>query len=99
MVFAGMEGKLSLYEHGHQAKLHAIENVVQTPLNGPFDHENLLWEVIIQHIRMQQSPCLVEVTFIPTTQVLDFIVGEKGKNGGQCHFLCKKRIIHLDNDL
>jgi hypothetical protein len=31
--------------------------------------------------------------------MLDFIVGEKGKDGGWCHFLCKKRIIHLDNDL
>jgi hypothetical protein len=48
---------------------------------------------------MQQGPCFIEVIFIPTTRVLDFIVGEEGKNGGQCHFLCKKRIIHLDNDL
>jgi hypothetical protein len=31
---------------------------------------------------MQQGPHLVEVTFIPTTQVHDFIVGEKGKDGG-----------------
>jgi len=66
MVFASMEGKLHLYEHGHQAKLHTLENVVQTPLDGLFDHEDLLWEVAIQHIRMQQGPCLVEVTFIPT---------------------------------
>jgi hypothetical protein len=48
---------------------------------------------------MQQSPCLVEVAFIPTTQVLDFIASEGGKDGGQCHFLCKKCIIHLDSDL
>jgi hypothetical protein len=67
MVFVGMEGKLPLYEHGHQAKLQALENVVQTPLDGPFDHEILLWEVIIRHTRMQQGPCLVEVTLIPTT--------------------------------
>jgi len=31
--------------------------------------------------------------------VLDFIDGEEGKDGGQCHFLCKKHNIHLDNDL
>jgi hypothetical protein len=48
---------------------------------------------------MQQGPYLVEVTFIPLTRVLDFIVGEKGKDGGRCHFLCQKCIIHLDNDL
>jgi hypothetical protein len=29
-----------------------------------------------------KGPSLVEVTFIPTTQVLDFIVGEEGKDGG-----------------
>ncbi len=78
MVFAGMEGKLPLYEHGHQIELHALENVVQTPPNGPFDHEDLLWEIIIWHTRMQQGPHLVEVAFIPTIQVLDFIVGGKG---------------------
>jgi hypothetical protein len=42
MVFTSMEGKLALYEHGHQIELHALENVVQTPPNGPFDHEDLL---------------------------------------------------------
>jgi hypothetical protein len=67
---------------GHQAKLQALENVVQTPLDGPFDHEDLLWEIIIQHIRMQQGPRLVEVAFIPTTRVLDFIASEEGKDGG-----------------
>jgi hypothetical protein len=36
MVFIGMERKLPLYTHGHQAKLEALENVVQTPLDGPF---------------------------------------------------------------
>jgi hypothetical protein len=48
---------------------------------------------------MQQGPLLVEVAFIPITRMLDFIVGEGGKDGGRCHFLYKKRIIHLDNDL
>jgi hypothetical protein len=47
MVFVSMKGKLPLYEHGHQIELHALENIVQTPPNGPFDHEDLLWEVII----------------------------------------------------
>jgi hypothetical protein len=94
-----MEGKLHLYEHGHQAKLHALKNVVQTPPDEPFDHEDLLWEVVIQHTGMQQGPRFVEVTIIPTTQMHDFIVGEEGKDGGQCNFLCKKCIIHLDNDL
>ncbi len=47
MVFASMEGKLHLYEHGHQVELQALENVIQTPLDGFFDHENLLWEVVI----------------------------------------------------
>jgi hypothetical protein len=45
------------------------------------------------------SPRLVEVAFILMTRVLDFIIGEEGKNGGQCCFLCKKFTIHLDNDL
>jgi hypothetical protein len=48
---------------------------------------------------MQQGPCFVEIAFIPTTQVLDFITSEEGKDGGQCHFLYKKHIVHLDNDL
>ncbi len=78
MVFAGMEGELPLYEHGHQTELHALENVVQTPLDGPFDHEDLLWEIIIWHTRMQQGLHLVEVAFIPTIRVLDFIVGGEG---------------------
>jgi len=42
-----MERKLlHLYENGHQAKMQTLKNVVQTPPYGPFDHENLLWEVI-----------------------------------------------------
>jgi hypothetical protein len=65
MVFLGMEGKLSLYEHGHQAKLQALENAVQTPLDGPIDHEDLLWEVIIQHTRMQQGPTLLKLHSSP----------------------------------
>jgi hypothetical protein len=51
-----MEGQLPLYEHGHQVELQTLENVVQTPPNGPFDHEDLFWEVIIRHTRMQQRP-------------------------------------------
>jgi hypothetical protein len=58
-----------------------------------------LWEVVIRNTKTQQGPCLVEVAFIPTTQMLDFITSEKGKDGGQCCFLCKKHIINLDNDL
>jgi hypothetical protein len=50
--FVGMEKKLPLYEHGHQVELHALENVNQTPLNGPFDHEDLLWGIVIRHIKM-----------------------------------------------
>jgi hypothetical protein len=98
MVFVGMEGKLHLYQHGHQVELHALENVVQTLLDGPFNHEDLLWEVVIRYIRMQQGPRLVEVAFIPTIQMLDFIAGG-GKYGGRCHFLCKKCILRLDNNL
>jgi len=48
---------------------------------------------------MQQGPRLAEVAFIPITCVFDFIVGEKGQDGGQCQFIRKKCIIHLDNDL
>jgi hypothetical protein len=84
MVFASMEGKLHLYEHGHETEPQALENVVQTPLNRPFDHEDLLWEVVIWHIRMQQGPCFVEVALIPTTRMFNFIVGEEGQDGEQC---------------
>jgi hypothetical protein len=52
MVFTDMERRLPLYEHGHQAKLQTLENVVQTPPDGLFDHEDLLWEVVIQHTGM-----------------------------------------------
>jgi hypothetical protein len=31
---------------------------------------------------MQQSPCLVEVAFIPITGVLDFIVGKEVQDSG-----------------
>jgi hypothetical protein len=49
---------------------------------------------------MQQGPCLVEVAFIPIIWVLNFIAREEfeSQDGGQCRFLCKKHIIHLDND-
>ncbi len=84
----------------NQVKLLALENVVWTPPNGPFDHEDFLGEVVIWHIGMQQDPCLVEVAFIPTIWVLDFIASKKfeAQDGGQCRFLCKKHIIHLDNN-
>jgi hypothetical protein len=59
----------------------------------------LLWEVVIWHTRMQQGLCLVEVVFTPSTWMFDFIADEEGKDGGRCQFLCKKHIIHLDNDL
>ncbi len=94
-----MEGKLPLYEHGHQAKLQTLKNLVKTPLDGPFDYEDSLWEVIIRYIGTQQGLHLVEVAFIPTTRMLDFIASEEDKDGGQCCFFCKKHIIHLDNDL
>jgi hypothetical protein len=48
---------------------------------------------------MQHSPCLVEVTFIPIIWMFYFINGKEGQDGGQCQFLCKNRIIHLDNDM
>jgi hypothetical protein len=90
---------LHLYEHMHQVKLQALEHIVQTPLYaGPFDHEYLMREVVIWHNGLQQGPCLVEVAFIPTTQVFNFMVDE-GQDGGWCQFLCKKCVIHLDNDL
>jgi len=89
MVFVGMGGKLPFYEHGHQIELQALKNVVQTPPDGPFDHQDLLWEIIIRHTGMQQNPCLVKVALIPTIRMLDFIASEEGKNGGRCHFLCK----------
>jgi hypothetical protein len=76
-----------------------LENVVQTPPNLHFDHEDLLWEIVIWHSGMQQGPHLVEVALIHTTRMLNFIASEKGKDGGRCCFLCKKYIIHLDNDL
>ncbi len=41
MVFTSMEGRLTLYEHGHQVELQALKNVIQTPLDGPFDHEDI----------------------------------------------------------
>jgi len=31
----------------NQVKLFSLENVVQTPPNGPFDHEDFLGEVVI----------------------------------------------------
>jgi hypothetical protein len=43
MDFASMKGKLlHLYEHSHQAKLQTLKHVVQTPPDGPFDHDDLL---------------------------------------------------------
>jgi hypothetical protein len=49
-------GEVALYEHGHQDELHALKNVVQTPPDGPFDHENLFWEIIIRHAT-RPLPC------------------------------------------
>jgi hypothetical protein len=46
--------------------------------------KTLLWEDVIQHIRMQQCPCFVEVAFIPTTRIPNFIANEEGQDGGQC---------------
>jgi hypothetical protein len=94
MVFASIKGRLL-----HLYELQALENVVQTPPCGFFVHEDLLWEVVIWHIRMQHNPRLVEVTFIPMIRMFDFIIGKEGQDGGQCQFLYKKCIIHLDNDL
>ncbi len=87
------------YKHCHNDELQALENVVQTPPNGPFNQEDLLWEVVIQHTRMQQGPHLVEVAFNLTTWMFDFITSEEGKDGGRCCFFCKKCIINIDNDL
>jgi hypothetical protein len=48
MVLPGMKGKLlHLYEHSYQAKIQTLKHVVQTPPNGYFDHEILLWEIFI----------------------------------------------------
>ncbi len=48
MIFASMEGKLlHLYEYNHQVKLQALEKCSSNPPNGHFDHEDLMWEVII----------------------------------------------------
>jgi hypothetical protein len=69
-TFASMEKKLPLYEHGHQLELQALENVIQTPLDGPFDHEDLLWEVVIRHTRMQQGPTLLKLHSSPQLECL-----------------------------
>jgi hypothetical protein len=100
MVSTNMEGKLlHFYEHMHQVKLQALEHIVWTPLDATtFDHEDFMSEVVIWHNGMQRGPCLVEAAFIPTIRVLNFIVDE-GQDGGWCQFLCKKCVIHLDNDL
>ncbi len=82
-----MEGKFLLYKHGHQANLQTLKNVVQTPRDELFDHEDLLWEIVIRHIGMQQG--LVEIAFIPTTQMFDFIVGEKVKMVDDVIFFAK----------
>jgi hypothetical protein len=43
-----MEMKLlHLCVHNHPVELQALEHVIQTLLDGPFDHENLLWEIDI----------------------------------------------------
>jgi hypothetical protein len=48
MVFINMEVKLlHLYTHNRPVELQALEHVVQTLLYGPFDHEDLLWEIDI----------------------------------------------------
>ncbi len=60
----------------NQVKLFSLENVVQTPPNGPFDHEDFLGEVVIWHVKMQQGPRLVDVAFTLTIWVLDFIAGK-----------------------
>jgi len=52
------------YKHGREVvalvwtrpsgfKLHALKTIIQTPPYRPFDHEDLLWEVVIQHTWMQ----------------------------------------------
>jgi hypothetical protein len=65
-----MEGKLPFYEHGHQTKLEALENVVQTPWDGPFDHEDFMSEVVIWHIKMQQGPTLLKLHSSPQLKCL-----------------------------
>jgi hypothetical protein len=48
MIFINMEMKLlHLYVHNHLVELQALEHVVQTLLDGPFDHEDFLREVDI----------------------------------------------------
>jgi hypothetical protein len=56
-----MEGKLPLYEHGHQVELHALENVIQTPLDESFDQEDLLWEVIIRTLGCNKTLTLLKL--------------------------------------
>jgi hypothetical protein len=70
MIFASMEGKLPLYEHGHETELQKLENVVQTPLDGPFDHEDLLWEVVIRHIGCNKALALLRLHSSPQLECL-----------------------------
>ncbi len=39
------------------------------------------------------------IAFIPTTWVLHFVTSKEGQDSGKCQFLCKKDIMHLDNEL
>jgi hypothetical protein len=41
-----------------------IRKCISNTTKWVFDHENLLWEIVIQHIGMQHGPHLVEVAFI-----------------------------------
>jgi hypothetical protein len=70
MVFIGMEGKLLLYEHGHQAKLQTLKNLVQTPPDGPFDYEDSLWEVLIQYIGCNKALALLRLHSSPQLECL-----------------------------
>jgi hypothetical protein len=48
MIFINMEMKLlHLYMHNHSVELQTLEHAIQTLLDGPFDHEDFLWEVDI----------------------------------------------------
>jgi hypothetical protein len=63
---SNMEGELfDVYEHNHQVEFIALEHLVQTPTNEPFDHEDLLATQVHDFILARKVKMVDDVNLFP----------------------------------
>lgn len=90
---------MGLYKEMHEVALEDIEQKVQHPPPGVFDHRDLTWDVIQRHYGGNHKSRFVMQCYIPTDRVHDFRQGEETREGAKCQYVSRRVVDYTTNGL